>query len=119
MVHDLDTDREVLDRQAGRVEDRDLVRPRTSCCIAREDRAQFRHTLAPECARLDRMDEVAVVACLLEVEPDPWFDFRLRSPPTFLATYRAEIVAPSSCSAPSRSAVPHHSTARSCEKRTR
>jgi hypothetical protein len=45
---------------------------------------------------------------------------RLRHPRHGLSTPSGpEIVAPICCSAPSRSAVPHHSTARSCEKRTR
>src|SRR5262245_30509199 len=60
-------DREILDREPGRVEGRDLVGSRAPLRVTGEDRAELGHTVPLELPGLDRVHELAVVARLLPV----------------------------------------------------
>ncbi len=60
-------DRQILDREARRVENRDIVIGAAPLGRSCQDISQLGHVVAPEEPRFDRVHEVAVVACLLIV----------------------------------------------------
>jgi hypothetical protein len=60
-------DREVLDREAGRVERRDLVVRAPPLGVAREHRAELRDVVARRETRLDSMRGLAAVGSLFAV----------------------------------------------------
>jgi hypothetical protein len=62
---DRERDGEILDREAGRVEDRDLVLVAAALVFPGEDAAELGDVLAAEAAFVDRAADVAVVARLL------------------------------------------------------
>ena len=67
MLHRRERNREVLNRESGRVEGGDVVVCLPSRRATREDVAELRHDFARDAARLDGVGEIAVVRCLLKV----------------------------------------------------
>src|SRR3712207_7406847 len=58
-LHQRVAEGQVLDRQAGRVEERHRLVARAARCSAREDGPELRHVLAPDVPGLDRAGQLA------------------------------------------------------------
>src|SRR3954451_12587972 len=63
--HRRERDREILDRESGGIEDRDVARRRPAGRLPREDCAKFSGPVVSDRTSLDGVSQFAVVACLL------------------------------------------------------